>query len=136
MASLWPLEPAIPVRVRAPQLENLARHERLHSARTLYVHYVGRMAATRAGETRDRRWNLRVETSEDAVVKAASDFAETSYSNFVRLAAVSEARRVLADRTNFALEKDQWDRLTQLLDRPPQVPEGLRRLYSKPSVFE
>jgi uncharacterized protein (DUF1778 family) len=87
-------------------------------------------------ETRDRRWNLRVENSEDELVRAASDVAETSYSNFVRFAAVAEARRILADRTQFRLDKSEWDRFTELLERPPRVPDGLRRLYSEPSVFE
>lgn len=94
------------------------------------------MGTTKSGETRDRRWNLRVEGSEDALVRAASDWAETSYSSFVREAAVSEARRVLADRTRFALAPSEWEQFTQLLDRPPRVPAGLRDLFSKPSVFE
>ena len=92
--------------------------------------------ATKAGETRERRWNLRVESSEDEIVRAASEVAETSYSSFVRGAAVSEARRVLADRTEFKLDPDAWQEFNDLLDRPPSVPEGLRKLYSKPSVFE
>lgn len=90
----------------------------------------------KTGETRDKRWNLRVEDSEDSLVRAASDLAETSYSSFVRLAAVSEARRVLADRTQFALEDSAWEEFALLLDRPPRVSDGLRTLYSKPSVFE
>lgn len=94
------------------------------------------MTPAKAKETRDRRWNLRVEDSEDALVRAASDLAETSYSSFVRDAAVSEAKRVLADRTQFSLDAREWTRFTQLLDRPPRVPSGLRRLYSQPSVFE
>lgn len=92
--------------------------------------------ATKVKETRDRRWNLRVENSEDELIRAASDIAETSCSNFVRSAAVAEARRILADRTQFRLGKAEWDRFTELLDRPPRVPDGLRKLYSKPSVFE
>lgn len=94
------------------------------------------MLAPRPNETRDHRWNLRVESSEDALVRAASDVAETSYSSFVRAAAVSEARRVLADRTEFSLDPEGWAQFTQLLDRPPQVPSGLRHLFSKPSIFE
>lgn len=92
--------------------------------------------ATKTGETRDRRWNLRVEDSEDSLVRAASDLAETSYSSFVRIAAVSEARRILADRTQFPLEDPAWERFSELLNRPPRIPAGLRDLYSKPSVFE
>jgi uncharacterized protein (DUF1778 family) len=94
------------------------------------------MSVTKTGETRDRRWNLRVEDSEDALVRAASDLAETKFSSFVRVAAVSEARRILADRTQFPLDKSEWEQFTELLDRPPKVPSGLRDLFSKPSVFE
>jgi uncharacterized protein (DUF1778 family) len=92
--------------------------------------------ASNARDTRDLRWNLRVEDSEDALVRAASDATETSYSNFVRSAAVSEARRVLADRAQFPLPPAQWEEFNELLERPPQIPSGLRRLYSKPSVFD
>jgi len=94
------------------------------------------MSATKAGETRDLRWNVRVEESEDALVRAASDLADTKFSSFVRVAAVAEARRILADRTQFPLDESRWEQFTQLLDRPPRVPSGLRELFSKPSVFE
>jgi uncharacterized protein (DUF1778 family) len=94
------------------------------------------MLTPRPTETRNHRWNLRVEASEDALVRAASDLWETSYSNFVRAAAVSEARRVLADRTEFSIDAERWAEFTRLLDRPPRVPSGLRHLYSQPSVFE
>jgi uncharacterized protein (DUF1778 family) len=94
------------------------------------------MPVAKTGETRDLRWNVRVEDSEDALVRAASDLSETKFSSFVRGAAVSEARRILADRTQFPLDKSEWEQLTELLDRPPHVPSGLRDLFSKPSVFE
>jgi uncharacterized protein (DUF1778 family) len=87
-------------------------------------------------ENRDRRWDLRVAESEDELVRAASDAAETSFTGFVRLAAVSEARRVLAARTTFELEAESWAEFMELLDRPAHVPEGLRDLFAKPSVFE
>jgi uncharacterized protein (DUF1778 family) len=92
--------------------------------------------STEGRETRDHRWDLRVAGSEDALVRAASDMAETSYTSFVRSAAVSEAHRILADRTQFELEKPDWARFTELLDRPARVPDGLRDLFAKPSVFE
>jgi len=92
--------------------------------------------STKAGETRDRRWDLRVAESEDALVRAASNHEETSFTSFVRLAAVSEARRVLADRTHFELGQSDWEQFMDLLDRPAQVPPGLRKLFSKSSVFE
>jgi uncharacterized protein (DUF1778 family) len=94
------------------------------------------MAAAKTGETRDLRWNVRVEDSEDALVRAASELADTKFSSFVRSAAVSEARRILADRTQFQLDRVAWQEFSELLDRPPHVPSGLRQLFSKPSVFE
>ena len=58
-------------------------------------------------------------------------------SEFVRTEAVLEAERILADRTVFTLEEAQWDRLMEMiLNRPPRVPAGLKRLFSRPSVFE
>lgn len=92
--------------------------------------------ATKSKNTRDLRWNFRVAEDEDALVRAASDCADTSVTSFVRLAALSEARRVLADRTSFYLDEPDWQRFSELLDRPARVPAGLRELYSKPSVFE
>ena len=94
------------------------------------------MSVAKTGETRDLRWNVRVEESEDSLVRTASDLTETKFSSFVRGAAVSEARRILADRTQFPLARSEWERFSELLDRPPRVPSGLRDLYSKPSVFK
>jgi uncharacterized protein (DUF1778 family) len=90
----------------------------------------------KAKETRDRRWDLRVAESEDALVRAASEQADASFTGFIRGAAVSEARRILADRTRFELEEPEWRKVMELLDRPPRVPDGLDDLFSKPSVFE
>jgi uncharacterized protein (DUF1778 family) len=93
------------------------------------------MGSGKTGETRDRRWDLRVADSEDALVRAASDLSETSFTSFVRSAAVSEARRILADRTQFELDERNWKEFMDILDRPAQSQAGLRRLFSKPSVF-
>lgn len=98
--------------------------------------YTRRMAETRAGKPKDHRWNLRVEESEDELVRAASRVAETKVSSFVREAAVGEARRVLADRTRFTLDEGRWEQFCEMLDRPARVPPGLRRLFSRPSVFD
>ncbi|HKO37731.1 MAG TPA: DUF1778 domain-containing protein [Solirubrobacterales bacterium] len=92
--------------------------------------------ASRPKETKDLRWNLRVEDSEDALVRAASEASDTSYSSFIRGAAVSEAQRVLADRSRFFLPPPRWEEFERLLERPPRIPEGLKRLYSQPNVFE
>jgi len=86
--------------------------------------------------TRDSRWNLRVAPDDDIVVRRAADESDRELSEFVRSAAVLEAERILADRTVFTLDEAQWDRLVEVLDRPPRVPAGLEELFSQPSVFE
>jgi uncharacterized protein (DUF1778 family) len=86
--------------------------------------------------TRGSRWNLRVAPDDDIVVRKAAGESDRELSEFVRTAAVLEAERILADRTIFTLEGAQWDRLMEVLDRPPRVPAGLEELFSRPSVFE
>jgi uncharacterized protein (DUF1778 family) len=94
------------------------------------------MDAQPTKQPREHRWNLRVDRTEDEIVRAASTAAGTNYSNFVRDAAVNEAQRILADRTQFFLDEEAWRQFNELLDRPPRVPPGLRDLFSRPSVFE
>ena len=86
------------------------------------------------GENRDQRWAFRV--GEDALVRAASTAEETSLSSFVRDAAVSEARRVLADRTHFELQLPEWEQFMELLNRPARAPLGLEKLFGKPSISD
>jgi uncharacterized protein (DUF1778 family) len=81
------------------------------------------------------RWDFRVASETDHVVRQAAETAERTLTDFVVDAAVVEAERVLADRTQFVLETEQWSRFVELLDRPPQDKPGLEKLFSKPSVF-
>ena len=81
------------------------------------------------------RWDFRVSSETDQLVRQAAESAERTLTDFVVDAAVVEAERVLADRTQFVLEADQWERFVALLDRPPQEKPGLEKLFSQPSVF-
>lgn len=89
-----------------------------------------------ATKSKTERWNFRVAESEDSIVRAAAELEDESFTNFVRCAALAEAERVLADRTSFAVDPPDWERFNDLLDRPATVPDGLRRLFSKQSVFD
>jgi uncharacterized protein (DUF1778 family) len=81
------------------------------------------------------RWDFRVASEKDELVRQAAEAADRSLTNFVVDAAVVEAERVLADRTQFVLDGDQWESFVELLDRPPQEKPGLEKLFSRPSVF-
>jgi uncharacterized protein (DUF1778 family) len=81
------------------------------------------------------RWDFRVDPDTDRLVRHAAQTAERTLTDFVVDAAVGEAERLLADRREFALDGDRWERFVTLLDRPPQDNPGLEKLFSKPSVF-
>jgi uncharacterized protein (DUF1778 family) len=81
------------------------------------------------------RWDFRVASETDRLVRQAAATAERTLTDFVVDAAVIEAERRLADRTSFVLDAEQWRRFVELLDRAPQDNPGLERLFSKPSVF-
>lgn len=81
------------------------------------------------------RWDFRVDPDTDRLVRQAARSAERTLTDFVVDAAVVEAERLLADRREFALDAEQWERFVSLLDRAPQDNPGLAKLFSKPSVF-
>jgi uncharacterized protein (DUF1778 family) len=81
------------------------------------------------------RWDFRVASETDQLVRQAAETADQTLTDFVVDAAVVEAERVLADRTQFVLDAELWGRFVELLDRPPQDNPGLAKLFSTPSVF-
>ena len=81
------------------------------------------------------RWDFRVASETDQLVRQAAETADRTLTDFVVDAAVVEAERVLADRTQFVLATEQWARFVELLDRAPQDNPGLEKLFSKPSIF-
>jgi uncharacterized protein (DUF1778 family) len=83
-----------------------------------------------------RRWDVRVAAETDRLVRQAAATADKTLTDFVAGAAVVEAERVLADRTQFVLDAENWTRFVELLDRPPRDKPGLETLFSRPSVFE
>jgi uncharacterized protein (DUF1778 family) len=91
--------------------------------------YTELMASTK------ERWDFRVATEKDQLVRQAAETADRTLTDFVVDAAVIEAERVLADRSQFVLDAEQWARFVAILDRPPQSKPGLEKLFSRPSIF-
>jgi uncharacterized protein (DUF1778 family) len=81
------------------------------------------------------RWDFRVATETDRLVRQAAETTDRTLTDFVVDAAFVEAERVLADRTQFVLDAESWARFVEILDRPPQNKPGLEKLFSRPSVF-
>ncbi len=81
------------------------------------------------------RWDFRVATETDQLVRRAAETTDRTLTDFVVAAAAIEAGRVLADRTRFVLPAEDWERFVKALERPPHQRPGLERLFEKPSVF-
>jgi uncharacterized protein (DUF1778 family) len=81
------------------------------------------------------RWDFRVEPDTDELVRRAAESVDKTLTDFVVSAATIEAERVLADRTTFVLEPEQWATFIELLDRPERGNPGLDRLFSRPGLF-
>jgi uncharacterized protein (DUF1778 family) len=81
------------------------------------------------------RWDFRVDADTDRLVRQAAQTSERTLTDFVVEAAAVEAERLLADRREFVLDAEQWQRFVALLDRSPQENPGLAKLFSEPSVF-
>jgi uncharacterized protein (DUF1778 family) len=81
------------------------------------------------------RWDFRVDPETDRLVRRAAQTADRTLTDFVVDAAVVEAERLLADRAEFVLDAERWERFVELLDRSPQDNPGLAKLFATPSVF-
>jgi uncharacterized protein (DUF1778 family) len=81
------------------------------------------------------RWDFRVAPETDRLVRHAAATADRTLTDFVVDAAVIEAERLIADRTHFVLEAEQWNKFVEVLDRSPQDNPGLEKLFSRTSVF-
>jgi uncharacterized protein (DUF1778 family) len=83
-----------------------------------------------------QRWDFRVSAETDRLVRSAAEGSDRTLTDFVVDAALFEAERLLADRTRFVLNAEQWDAFSASLDRRPRDHPKLAKLFAKPSVFE
>ena len=97
--------------------------------------WYGRCVYTWPMAAAKERWDFRVEPDTDRLVRQAADSTQRTLTDFVVDAALLEAERLLADRTEFVLAPEHWDQFVAALDRPPRDNPGLRKLFAKPSVF-
>lgn len=81
---------------------------------------------------KSHRLNVRVEPADDALFRRAAETAGQSLSSFVIESARERSERVLADRTRFVLDDEQWDAFCAALDRPAEVIPAVRDLFARP----
>jgi len=85
--------------------------------------------------TRTARLDLRATEADRDLIVHAAEACQMKISEFAVSHLVSEARRVLADRTQFSLGPAAWDAWEQINERPARDLPGLRKLMERPSPF-
>lgn len=85
--------------------------------------------------TRSSRIELRATEADRELIVRAAEACQMKISEFAMPHLVTEARRVLADRTQFALGPTAWAAWEQINDRPARELPGLRKLMEHPSPF-
>jgi uncharacterized protein (DUF1778 family) len=76
--------------------------------------------------------NLRVDPRDRDLFDRAADAQHETLTQFLVESGRERAQRLLADRTHFTLGSKEWERLMEMLDRPPRVNAGLVDLFSRP----
>ena len=79
-------------------------------------------------KAKSERLNLRLNASQDELIRAGAEAANKSVSEFVLDSAANAATNALLDRRVFVATKKQWQELEQLLERPAVAKPKLAKL--------
>ena len=82
------------------------------------------------------RFHVRATSRQAALIRAGATRRGIKLTDYIIDSLCAQAEMDIADQTHFALSREQWDTFMKALDAPPEVPEGLTRLFSHPSLAE
>lgn len=92
--------------------------------------------ATETKRARSERLEVRTTPEDRALIDSAVAASGIDLTEFVVANLTVAARRVLADRSEFALDADAQRAWARINRRPRQDLAGLRELMARPSPFE
>lgn len=79
-------------------------------------------------QARTARLELRMTPAAKALLEQAAKARHKTVSEFVLDKSLTAAEETLADRRHFMLNDEQWAEFNRLLDMPPEVNPGLKKL--------
>lgn len=82
------------------------------------------------------RFSIRASATQKRVIAEAARIKDTTISDFVLEQSLTAAQQVIADQVQFRLPKKQWKLFCDALDEPPKTITALRRLLTKPGLFD
>lgn len=82
------------------------------------------------------RFSIRASAVQKRVIAQAARIKEITMSEFVLEQSLAAAQQVIADQAQFTLPGKQWKQFCAALDSPPKSVPALRRLLTKPGLFD
>ena len=82
------------------------------------------------------RFSIRASATQKRIIAEAARIKDTTISDFVLEQSLTAAQQVIADQAHFKLSKKQWKTFCDALDAPPKAIPALRRLLTKPGLFD
>ena len=80
--------------------------------------------------------NIQVKAPQRALIEQAASIVEMTVSDFVRDAALLEAKNALLDRANITLNDQEWAAFVEALDALPASNSRLCDLMSRKATWE
>jgi uncharacterized protein (DUF1778 family) len=93
------------------------------------------MARQSAALKPEDRLSIRANTSQKTTLRKAAAVRHMNVSQFVLLASMKEAERILREETQLVLTAEQFDWFMEKLKEPPQELPRLRTLLNQPVVW-
>lgn len=85
---------------------------------------------------RNERLDVRVSSAERDLFEEAATLTGRTVADFLRDAATTSARMLLADRTRFTVDPERWTAFADVLDREPRYLPRLGAFLAEPSVLD
>lgn len=89
-----------------------------------------------ATRRKQARLAMRLTPDQDALIRDAAAVTGQSLTDFVTMAAVTQAENTLADRRAFRLDDAAWAEFSAILDRPAERVPELAKLLSERAPWD
>lgn len=94
------------------------------------------MPATTSRKKRTEKFNVRLSDREARLIRLGAEHRGVNITNFILESACVRAEQEIAAARHFELSSRDWQKFTQVLDRPVQAKSRLKKLFSESTVLE
>ena len=85
---------------------------------------------------RSEKLDIRITPEAKQILQQAARQRHTTISQFVLESALDSASAVLAERSRFTLNAEQWEAFQTTLDAPPRRHPRMERLLNEPTILD